>query len=261
MKNINENKKEEEKYTIKSLVKSFTVLELISKEKKMSIKEIDDITKLGKTTIFRILNTFKEMNYIDQDKSDNKYFVTMKILELSKNISNKLPLKDISRPFMEKLFDKCKETVNLGIIVGKDIIYLDKITTKEPLRIELEVGRKVPIYCSALGKSMLAFNDSLDISNINYEKFTSTTIANDQELKIQLNKIKEEGYAFDDEEYIYHLKCIAVPILNINNKAIASISIATPSIRLDENKKKLFIEELKYYAKEIEKEINKLYLF
>lgn len=72
---------------------------------------------------------------------------------------------------------------------------------------------------------------------------------------------KEEGYAFDNEEYVYYLKCIAVPILNINNKAIASISIATPSIRLDQDKKKLFIEELKYYAKEIEKEINKLYLF
>lgn len=250
-----------ERYLIKSLIKSITVLELISKKEKMSIKEIDEETKFGKSTIFRILTTLKELNYVDQDIKDSKYFATMKIIELGKNISNQLPIKDISRKYLEKLFNECKETVNLGIVVGCNVIYLDKITTNEPLRIELEIERKVPIYCSALGKSILAFNNSIQFDDLEYEKFTSKTITNKEDLENELAEVRLKGYAFDNEEYIEHLVCMAVPILNRYKKAIASISIAIPSIRLNKQKKDKFIKELKSCSRQIEEEINKLYVF
>ena len=133
---------EENRYLIKSLMKSFEVLELVVKNERMSLKEINDITNLGKSTIHRILATFKEMNYIDQSKEDNTYYATIKIFELGNSVTDKMPIKKIAKPYLQRLYDECNETVNLAVVTGDNIIYLDKIMTKEPLRIDLEVGKK-----------------------------------------------------------------------------------------------------------------------
>ncbi|WP_312288548.1 IclR family transcriptional regulator [Terrisporobacter sp.] len=246
---------DENRYLIKSLIKAFNVLELVVKNEKMSISEINDITKLGKSTIHRLLSTFKEMNYIDQNKEDNTYFATIKIFELGNSVTNKMPIKNIAKPYLQKLYEECNETVNLGVVIGDDIIYLDKIMTKEPLRIDLEIGKKVPVYCSSLGKSMLAFSNSMNLNTIKFEKFTNKTISSIEELIKEVESIKENGYAFDDEEYIEYLSCISVPIKNKEGIAIASISIAIPTIRLDEDKKQNFITLLKFYAKKIEEDM------
>ena len=211
---------EENRYLIKSLMKSFEVLELVVKNERMSLKEINDITNLGKSTIHRILATFKEMNYIDQSKEDNTYYATIKIFELGNSVTDKMPIKKIAKPYLQRLYDECNETVNLAVVTGDNIIYLDKIMTKEPLRIDLEVGKKVPIYCSSLGKAILAY----------------------------------------DEEYIEYLSCLAVPIKSKDGSAIASISIATPTIRLNDERKEQFIKYLKYYASCIEGELARSYI-
>lgn len=252
---------EENKYIIKSLIKSFEVLELVVQNKSMSIKEINDITNLGKSTIFRILYTFKEMNYIEQDSENNKYFATVKIFELGNSIANKMPIKRIAKPYLQKLYNECNETVNLGMIIGDEMIYLDKILTKEPLRIDLEIGKKVPLYCSSLGKAILANIERDDYTSFKYEKFTSKTILNSEQLQKELEDVRQNGYAFDDEEYIEHLSCIAVPIKNKEGRAIASISIATPTVRLTNEKKQIFIDKLKFYSHCIENEMNVCYAF
>ena len=132
--------------------------------------------------------------------------------------------------------------------------------TKEPLRIDLEVGKKVPIYCSSLGKAILAYNNRRDFTSINFEKFTEKTITESEALIKELEDIKLNGYAFDDEEYIEYLSCIAVPIKSKDGSAIASISIATPTIRLDDERKEQFIKYLKYYASCIEGELARSYI-
>ena len=105
---------EENRYLIKSLMKSFEVLELVVKNERMSLKEINDITNLGKSTIHRILATFKEMNYIDQSKEDNTYYATIKIFELGNSVTDKMPIKKIAKPYLQRLYDECNETVNLA---------------------------------------------------------------------------------------------------------------------------------------------------
>ena len=251
---------EENRYLIKSLMKSFEVLELVVKNERMRLKEINDITILGKCTIHRILATFKEMNYIDQSKEDNTYYATIKIFELGNSVTDKMPIKKIAKPYLQRLYDECNETVNLAVVTGDNIIYLDKIMTKEPLRIDLEVGKKVPIYCSSLGKAILAYSNRRDFTSINFEKFTEKTIVGSEELIKELEDIKLNGYAFDDEEYIEYLSCLAVPIKSKDGSAIASISIATPTIRLNDERKEQFIKYLKYYASCIEGELARSYI-
>lgn len=250
---------EENQYIIKSLMKAFEVLELVVKNEKMSIKEINDATKLGKSTIFRILSTLKEMNYIDQNVEDSKYYATVKIFELGNSVTNKMPIKKIAKPFLRHLHEECNETVNLAVVSGDDIIFLDKILTKEPLRVDLDIGRKVPIYCSSLGKSILAFSGRTDYTNIQFNKFTKTTIGSYEEFLNELENVRKNGYAFDDEEYVDHLSCVSVPIINKEGIAIAAISIASPTFRLSEERKSDFISLLKSYASKIEHEMQRNY--
>jgi len=240
------------KYNIKSIIKAFNILELLVENEKLSIGELNDMTTYGKSTVHRLVGTLKQLNYVDQDIIDGKYFMTIKIFEMGNRVANRIPIKNIAQPYLEELYEKCKETVNLGILDNNEVIYLNKIVTEEPLRINLDVGRRIPVYCSALGKAILAFNEETDISKLKFQKFTGKTIESVENLKNELENIRKFGYSYDDEEYIEGLVCIARPILDNNGNAIAAISIAIPKTRLTDEKKQKYFEILKETANKIQ---------
>jgi IclR family KDG regulon transcriptional repressor len=166
-------------------------------------------------------------------------------------VAGKIPIKSIARPYLEELFAECKETVNLGIINNNEVLFLDKIITKEPLRIDLEIGKRIPGYCSGLGKAIMAFSKNENLDKNDFVKFTDKTIGSIKELQDSLDEIRKDGYAFDDEEYITGLVCIAVPILDSDGKSIAAISVAVPKARLTDESMNRTIELLKITAEKI----------
>ena len=145
--------------TIKSAYKVFDVLEAIVKHKNLSIGKISEITGYTKSTTQRIVNTLRDLEYINQYSRTLNYYPSIKLYELGLRVINDLPIKTIARYHLLELFNKTNETVNLGILNGNNVVYLDKLVSTSPLRVELELGVKVPIYCSALGKSIAAFSD------------------------------------------------------------------------------------------------------
>lgn len=243
-------------YNINSLIKSIKVFEYLLENNEMSILELSNLSSIGKSTIHRILGTFKAMGYVDQNKENNKYYATLKIFELGNKVANRIPLRKIVRPYIEQLYEKCHETVNFAIIDKNEMVFLDKIVTEEPLRIELEIGRRAPAYCSALGKAILAFKSDADVSSFSFKKITRNTIDSQYKFKKELEDIREKGYAIDNEEYIEGLVCLAVPIKDQLNKSIGAISIATPVVRLSEEKKQLFINMLQETVSRIMNHIN-----
>jgi len=231
-------------YNINSLIKSLNILEELIDQGEMSILELANVSGMGKSTVHRILGTFKSMGYVEQNKENSKYFPTLKIFELGTKAADRIPLKKIVKPYLEEIFEKCHETVNFGIVDNNEVVFVDKIVTAEPLRIELEVGRRVPAYCSALGKSILAFTKDFDASKICFEKITEKTVDSPEKLLEQLKEIRKDGYIVENEEYINGLTCVAVPIRNKSNKSIAAISIATPTVRMNYEREVEFIKLL-----------------
>jgi IclR family KDG regulon transcriptional repressor len=231
-------------YNINSLMKSMNILEQLIQKGEMSLLELAEQSGMGKSTIHRILGTFKTMGYVDQNKENNKYFPTLKIFELGTKAADRIPLKKIIKPHLEDIFEKCHETVNFAIVDNYEVVFVDKIVTAEPLRIELEVGRRVPAYCSALGKSILAFSNNVDISKLEFRKMTEKTVDNPEKFMEQMALIRKTGYAVENEEFIDGLTCLAVPIKNRSNKAVAAVSIAVPNVRLNEEKKEEYIKLL-----------------
>jgi IclR family transcriptional regulator, KDG regulon repressor len=246
---VNEFEKTKNDYNINSLIRSVNILEILANNGETSIQELSRLSGLGKSSVHRILGTFKTMGYVNQNGETGRYYATIKLFEIGNKVANRIPYRKIARPYLEELFEKCHETINIGMVEQNEIIFLDKIVTREPLRIELEVGRRVPAYCSALGKAIIAFSEnSFDIGCFDFNKITKNTIDNPESFKREMEGIRKQGYAIDDEEYIYGLYCIAVPIMDRNSRPVTSISIATPVMRMNEERKELFVKMLKETA-------------
>jgi len=245
----------DDKNIIKSAIKVFNLLEVLTEHKKLSISMLSDLTGYSKSTTQRIVNTLKYLKYIDQDMSTFEYFPSIKLYELGSSVVNNMAIKDVAKPHIIKLYNEVNETINLGILDDNSVVYLDKMVSKSPLRVELELGIKVPLYCSALGKAIVAFNDTLISFGDNYIKYTEKTISSDEELLENLTQVKKQGYSLDNEEYVEGLICIGVPILNSIGNAIASISISIPAIRFEYNKTDYYVSMLKNYAMNIQNDL------
>ena len=244
-----------DKNIIKSTIKVFELLEVLADNGKLNIAKLSQLTGFSKSTTQRIVNTLAHLRYIQQDKSTLEYFPSVKLYELGNKVVKNMTIRNIARPHMLKLYNELNETINLGVLYNNSVIYLDKLVSKSPLKAELSLGVEVPIYCSALGKVLAAFSDEEFSFEGSYVKYTENTIASDEELHEELLSIREQGYAVDNEEYVTGLVCIAVPILNRDEKAIASMSVSIPSSRLDRNKIPEYVSVLKEYAAKIENDI------
>jgi len=247
--------KMDDKNIIKSNIKIFHLLEILVDNGKLSLGELSQLTGYSKSSTQRIVNTLKHMKYINQDKKNNEYYPAAKLYDLGSRVINNISIKNVSKQYLLELRNMTNETVNLGMLNEDSVIYIDKIVSNSPLRIELELGIRFPIYCSALGKSIAAFVDEEITFSNKYIKYTENTISSDEELKKELITIKKQGYAIDNEEYVPGLVCISVPILNLSGYAIASISISIPAFRYDNNQIDYYVNLLKETARKIQGEL------
>ena len=245
------------KNIIKSAIKIFDVLELVIEEGRLTLTDISKQTNYTKSTTQRILNTLKHLNYIDQDASTYEYFPTMKIYTLGKYLTINNIIKGTSRKHLEEMSHEINETINLGILDGYNIVYLDKIVSTSPLRVDVDPNMNIPMYCSALGKAMAAFNPKVFSFKNNYIKYTDNTIDSDEHFKRELEIVKERGYAIDNEEFVEGLICVGMPILNNNNEAVTSLSISIPKIRYDNKNIEYYTQLLSKYTKRISADLYK----
>lgn len=245
---------------VKSVIKAFDVLEVLDKKQELGISELSEYLDLDKSTIHRLVTTLKEKGYVVQNPSNLKYSNGIKLFEMGNNVVERLGLRRQAQPFMEKLARMTGETVNLAIMDGKHIIYIDKIETPATIKVDLNIGKKLPIYCTGLGKAMLAFKEEEELEQLlkdeTFIKHTSKTVENMEGLKKQLKEIKSKGYALDDEEFVEGLKCVAAPIKNYTGEVVAALSVAVPKYRYEEGNKQIdYIDLVKSCAEGISKEL------
>lgn len=246
-------------YYIKSVIKSLNILNLFSDSRyELSISEINKELGLGLSTTYRLLGTLKYKNYIEQNPQNLKYKLGSEFLNKAFLVSdNEANVIKKSIPYLENLRDFTKESVSLAILDGRDIVYIAKEDSYEYLRTNIKIGKKLPAYNTALGKILLAYlppeqfnrlfklNKDKNFINNNYSDL------NISEFKQYLEKIKEEGIAFDDEECVPGIRCLAAPIKDIDGEVSTAISISGPTIRFTLEKIDLWKRELIKAAKKI----------
>ncbi len=238
---------------IKSVTKALLILEYLTQHNDSPLIEISRKLSIEKSTVYRLLQTMKEKKVIHQDPYTGRYSLGIKTIEFAGSMLNSMGLPKVSRKVMIDLHNKYKEAVNLAIVDDIYIMYIEKLESVGPLRIGLTVGSKHPIYCSGLGKAILAFSPEAHalLKNIEFFRYTDKTITNREELEAQLADIRTKGYALDDEEYVNGIRCVAVPIWNHTGNVSASLSIAAPTVRLDDETVISVVEDLMKGTKEI----------
>lgn len=131
---------------------------------------------------------------------------------------------------------RTRETVHLTVRHALTAVYLEKLDSPEQLRIHSRIGASVPLFCTAVGKVLLAYmDDALQekiLNQLELKRFTENTVGSIQELQTQLQKVRREGYACDLEEHEAHIRCIAAPIWDHNGVVNASLSVTGPAVRM-----------------------------
>ena len=185
-------------------------------------------TDLAKSTVHRLLASLVSLGYAAQDEN-GRYRLTLKMFELSSGIVNSMDIMDVAKVHLERLAQRTGEAVHLVIRDGQDIVYIYK-TESGPMRMSSRVGLRSPLYCTGVGKAILATLPADEVRNIwqhtTPQKLTTHTIVEFDALQAQLAEVRTNGYAIDDEENELGVRCVAVAIPGVGGRADSAFSIS-----------------------------------
>jgi DNA-binding IclR family transcriptional regulator len=228
-----------------SLIKGFRIIELLSEFQEMTVTELSQRLQMDKSSVHRLLTTLVEYNYAEQNSLNKKYRLTSKFFEIGSRSRGLVTLEEAAAQVMENLAADTHETINLAILDKGEAVYIKKIESPQPLRMDLQVGTRLPPNCTSLGKVLIAYlpKDKLQavINGPTLVKMTSKSITDLRKLRTELSRVREIGYAVDDEEYSQGIRCVSAPVWGADHAVVGALSIAGPSLRLTDR-------ELKRYA-------------
>jgi DNA-binding IclR family transcriptional regulator len=222
---------------VQSLERALTILNKLSEYPDgIQIARLSEQVGLTKSTVHRLLATLSSMNYVVQDEETDKYKLGLQVLFLSRNLLNNNNIVATAKPYLEKLSAEVNETVHLCIEDLGEIIYIDKIESNQTIRMYSRIGSRAPMHSTGVGKILLSGKNQDEfnkiISKITFVKKTPNTITSKEEFILEIEKVKQQGYALDNAENEEVLRCIAAPIFDHKGKIVASFSVSGPTNRV-----------------------------
>lgn len=220
----------------------------------LPLKDIADVTALNKSTAHRFVAHLEGAGYLFRDET-KAYMIGPKLVRLGSGITYQTTLCRISKPILNRVWKITGETVNLAIIDGRDVFYIDVLESLHAFRLVSKVGMRRPLHSTALGKAILSKMDAATLTeslrNICFERNTPKTLTDIALLKRNISQCSARGYALDDEEAAIGARCIGAAIIDANGKVAASISISGPAVRIGRDKLPLFAKTILSAADEI----------
>lgn len=226
---------------IHSVIRALAILDLLGHTGgELGITEISRELSLHKSTVFRLISTLVIAGYVQQNPKTEKYRLGIHLAQLGMIVLNQIDLRRVARPFLHELMNVCNEAIHLGILDQDEVIYIEKIEMERPLTMGSRIGGKSPAYCTGLGKVLLAHfpEDNLKklLSKDTLNRFTSNTITDPVSLMEHFVRVRDQGYAIDDEEHELGIRCVAVPIRDHQGYVIAALSVSGPTLRMTREK-------------------------
>jgi DNA-binding IclR family transcriptional regulator len=221
----------EKYFFVSSLSKGLKVLEVLAENEELSVSEVANQLGFNRAGSHRFLATLKELGYVEKT-AENRYRLTFKVFRMGSRVADRFKIRQTARPLMNELSQAFKETINLGYLDGSDILHIDKIDSPEVLRMDTPLGSRAPAYCTGLGKAILAFLPDEErkwvLETIQLKPYGPKTITSKAALLEELEKIRLNGYAVDNEELSKGLRCVAAPIFDHTGISRFAISVAGP---------------------------------
>jgi IclR family transcriptional regulator, KDG regulon repressor len=245
------------KYPVQTLEKALEVIELLAlgRGQGLGITELSRALGMGKSTVHRILDTLVARGYVDKDEVKSSYRLTWKIYELGNSVPYQRNFGNLDMEILNELCNRFQESVNLGVRSDNDVVIIAMAQPQTALKVNKLIGDREPLHATALGKVLISELDPIEIRNLfeskELESCTPMTITDINTLMVELQKVREQGFAVDNQEYNLGLTCIAMPIRDFNHKIIAALSISGPSFRVDLRKILEVTQELSLASKKL----------
>ena len=231
--------------SVSSVLKVFGILQALGEEREIGITELSQRVMMSKSTVYRFLQTMKSLGYVAQEGESEKYSLTLKLFELGARALQNVDLVRSADIQMRELSRLTKETIHLGALDEDSIVYIHKIDSMYNLRMYSRIGRRNPLYSTAIGKVLLAWRDRSEVEQIldgvEYKRSTERTI--------------EQGYGEDNEEQEEGLRCIGVPVFDRFGVVIAGLSISFPTLRFSEERLHEYVAMLHQAARKISEQM------
>ena len=223
-------------YDITALQRGLRVLHLFSESPRgLTAKQVASLSRLPVSTVHRFLSNLVSASYLNRDR-DGNYHLGIACFTIGQAAAGQLDIRRVSSPYLRELNQQTRETIHLTVRHGLTAVYVEKLDSPEPLRIHSRIGAAVPLYCTAVGKVMLAYMPPEEqeriLPELDLKRLTPNSVGNLQELKAELYRVRKNGYASDLEEHELHIRCVAAPIWDHTGSVHSSLSITAPAVRM-----------------------------
>jgi len=238
-----------DRYLINSILRASNVLRCFLGEKThLKISELAHELHLDRSTTYRILLSLEKCGLVEKDPKTGEYSLGLSTFEIGNTYIRRMDFIKASNPIMTELAMRVQETTHLAVLSDTEIVYVDKVDSPRTLGVMSKIGQRGPVYCTALGKVLLAFQPENDqsriIRKIRLTPFTPRTITSKQKLVEELKAIRKQGYALDHREIEQEVECIGAPIQDHLGNVIAALSISGPQRKIGTPQEKHFVAEV-----------------
>lgn len=242
-----------------TLGKAVAVLDAIaSSPEPLRFKDLAGLIDQPRGTLHRQISNLIGEGLVHVN-ADQSYSLGTRLLKFASLSWSKNRFRNIAEPHLRVLHDQTGETVHLGILQGTEVIYLDKVESRQAVRMHSQIGNASPAYCTGVGKaalSVLADEDLQAIAErISYVRYTPHTIAGASKLLEEISTIRREGVAYDREEHESGIKCVAAPITSADRRLAAGISVTGPAYRVKDGELRKWAPLVRSTARDIEEDL------
>jgi IclR family pca regulon transcriptional regulator len=229
--------KTSDRYYIEALGRGLHILEAFTETApSLSLTEISMVVGLDKSTVFRFVYTLEKLGYLVRDPDTKHYRPGLKVLRLGFTSLNSLGLRQIAQPYLKALSAQTGETTNMTVRDGAEVVYIARNKTRQIININLQVGSRLPVHCTSMGKAQLIDWSEPELRTLlggePYPVMGPNTITTLDSLVAELDQVRRHGYAINDEELVVGLRSTAAPIRNAEGQIVAAINVSVPSARV-----------------------------
>lgn len=236
--------------SVQSIERAIQVLRCFENSNKMGLTEISKAVGLHKSTTYGIVTTLKNNGLLDKNEETGKYQLGVELYRMVANVH--VDLREICHPHIRQLSESTGETINLVIPDDIYIIYIEKQESDRSVKISTSIGKRLPMYCTGVGKAILAFLPPEESSSIldktKLIPYTKNTLTSKETITRQMEQTREKGFALDMEELEYGLVCVAVPVLNLKRRPVAALSCSGPKQRMGSERLEIISAEMIQHA-------------
>ena len=249
------------KATLQTVDRALQLLEILAEHPTgMQPKEIEEVLELNKVTVHRLLATLENRGFIE--RMGNAYVIGLKLVELSSMKLSNVELKTEAAPYLRELVTRLGLPVQMAILEGTEAIFIDKIESRNSFRMYSQIGKRIPLYASGVGKVLLLQASDEEIrqklETVEFTAFTPKTLTNVEAVIEAVKVARKKGYAIDDEEHEEGIFCVAAPIYDYRDKIIAAVSVGDINKQFVKGTNAKQIELIKETAKKISKRLGYL---